>query len=29
MDILKKPDPKTINKGGVVEVDEFIDLILK
>ena len=25
---LKKPDPKNINKGGLVEVDRFIDLVL-
>jgi hypothetical protein len=25
---LKKPDPKNINKGGVIEIDEFIDLVL-
>lgn len=24
----KKPDPKSVNKNGVVEVDEFIDIIL-
>jgi hypothetical protein len=25
---LKKNDPKNINKNGVVEVDEFIDLVI-
>ena len=25
---MKKGDPKGINKGGVVEIDEFIDQIL-
>mmetsp|Transcript_34630 Transcript_34630/g.33836 ORF Transcript_34630/g.33836 Transcript_34630/m.33836 type:complete len:154 (+) Transcript_34630:404-865(+) len=28
VDNLKKQDPKNMNKGGVIEMDEFIELIL-
>lgn len=28
MDTIKKPDPKGMNKHGVVEIDEFIDIVL-
>lgn len=27
-DSLRKQDPKSMNKGGVSEIDEFIELIL-
>lgn len=28
LEALKKTDPRNINKGGVIEVDEFIELVL-
>jgi hypothetical protein len=28
MEAIKKPDPKNINKQGVVEIDEFADMLL-